>query len=144
MVSVLVELGNTQKARELIEKTLISYEEHYGTDHLETAEVLLNLGKVYLKENKFDKAETVFLKSLKIYNDKNHPEAYIAFENLSDLYKAKAESATYAGNTLQSIDYNKKSTENLQSSLNMLLVTFPKNSPHILRIQSKMGNLKVK
>jgi tetratricopeptide (TPR) repeat protein len=140
--NVLAELGNAKKATELIEKTLISYEEHYGADHLETAEVLLNLGRTYLKENNFEKAETLFIRSLKIYTDKNHPEAYIAFENLSDLYKARADKAAYDGNELQSLAYNKRSRKSLNNSLDLLLANFPKSSPHILRIQSKMEKLK--
>ena len=132
-------LGDTQKAKALLEKNLVVFEKHYGKDHLENAPIIRDLGKVYLTEGNQEAAEKLFNHSLQIYENYTHCERYSALECLGDLYHEKSKQAA---NKEQANLYKEKAANYLKQALHVLQTHFPNHSPHMIRVQNKAVLLK--
>ncbi|MBL8677232.1 MAG: tetratricopeptide repeat protein, partial [Alphaproteobacteria bacterium] len=134
------EMKNYNQAKDILKKSLIIYERHYGKNHIETAQVLKKLGQVYLLENNMEAAENHFRKALDILTKHNHPKAYIALEGISESYLRKF---VYAKNQEKPQQQTIKNQimENLTQALKIMSDHFPKDSPHMTRIQSKINSI---
>lgn len=135
------EIGEYKAAKDSLNQSLMVYESKYGREHIQYGKVLGRLGDVYLREGDFDKAEELFLKSLVILKKNNHTDAYFVLENLADLYLKKSKLEADKGNTQQSEDFKKQANIYLNQSLQIVHTRFPKDSPHIIRIQNKLKSL---
>jgi tetratricopeptide (TPR) repeat protein/DNA-binding CsgD family transcriptional regulator len=134
-------LGNYGKAEDFFKKSLIIYTKHYGKDHIETAQILRNMGLSYLLEGRVETAEVLLKKALNIFQQHKHPETYIAFENLSQLYLSKFRQAMSCKNFQQAQNYKQGAIACLEKALKIVQVYFQKESPHYKRIGSKLTHL---
>lgn len=138
--NVYKQLGDYEQAKQTLQESLAICEKHYGQNHLETAPVLESLGQVYLLTEDRETAETLMKKSLKIFQQYKHPKIYTALESLSDLSLAQSR----AINTKLSESFKKQALEYLTQALAIVTASFPPDSPHITRIQSKLNKLEQK
>ena len=132
------ELGDYEKAKGLFEKSVVAYEKHYGKDHIETARVLKSLGQVYLLKDHTETAENLIKKSLKIFEKSKHPESYMCLESLAELHIKKSINAENKGDLQQSKIFKKQAILYLNQAQKIVKTHFPKDSPHITRIQNKL------
>jgi tetratricopeptide (TPR) repeat protein/DNA-binding CsgD family transcriptional regulator len=137
-------LGEVDKGLEYIEKTLIAYEKHYGQNHLETARVLRSLGRAFLLKDNTEKAEVCFVRALTIFERKTHPNTFMIYEDLSRLNSLKSRNASREGKIEDSKNFTQRSLSNLKHALQILHAHFPKDSPHIMRINNKINKVESK
>lgn len=130
-------IKNYEKAKHYLNNALISYENHYGKNHLETAHLLKSLGQVYLLENNLKIAEEFLGKALDIFQKNKHPHEYKCLEDFSELYQKKAEKANKAGLVKQAQQFKNQAHQHLKQALDIVKTHFPEDSPHTRRIQSK-------
>lgn len=135
------ELKNLEKAKNLFKQSLMTYEKHYGKNHFETAKVLRDLGQVYLLEGNNKTTKSFLEKSFRIFQENNHPEGYTALEVLTELYQQQSKEAMNEGNRQISQNFKLLATNALKQALEIIKIHFPKNSPHLTRIQSKLNKL---
>ncbi|MBX9786075.1 MAG: tetratricopeptide repeat protein [Alphaproteobacteria bacterium] len=136
--SVYKDLGNYTKAKNLLECSYQTYEKTYGKDHVDAAPVVMNLGQVYMLENDIKTAEILINKALEIFQVKKKAESYVCLESLSDLYLKKASQIM---NKEESEIFKKQATDYLKQALEVIKAHFPKNSPHVPRIETKIIKL---
>ncbi len=137
-------LGQYAKAKSLLEQSLRTYENHYGKEHIETARVLKNLGKVYLLEGHMKEAENLFMRALNIFQKSNHPDIYMVFEGYAQFYLKRSKDEENEGNFNQSQAFKTKAMDYLKQALEVAKANFPEESPHIVRIKSKLENINEK
>ncbi|WP_032113943.1 tetratricopeptide repeat protein [Candidatus Paracaedibacter symbiosus] len=133
------ELSNYKKANIFLEKSLSIYHKIYGEDHIETAYVLKALGQVYTLEGEVGKAEKLINKALRIFQQHNHPKRFSALESLAELYLKKA--VKIKEDVEQSQNFKNHAIELLKQALAIVKTDFPINSPHIVRLESKIVDL---
>ncbi len=131
-------LNNLEEAIRFFAKAQLIYERHYGKEHIETARILQQLCQVYLLTGKLNLAEQNLRKALNIFKNNNHPESYDVLEDLSKLYLKKSQEVKDKGDLAQSQTFNNQAVNYLKQALEVVKVNFPKNSPHLTRIQSKI------
>ena len=136
------EMGDYTKAKNLLEKSLATYEDNYGKDHIETIRVLESLGRIYCLEGHFDKGEKLIKQALKVLQLKKYSESYIPLENLAKLYIKKHTQMLNKGNEQQSQEFKEKATTYLKQALEIVRKSFPENSWHTSRIQNELKNFK--
>ena len=129
------EKGNYKKAENLLKKGLIVFENTYGKDNVETSFILKNLGQLYFLEGKLETAESILQNALKILQKNKHPNQYLILENLAEIYLKKSFIAKETNHTEQAQYLKKQAISYLEKALEIMLLHFPKNSPHIIRIQ---------
>ena len=124
LTRVLLNLGNTyaglgeyEKSKELFEQSHASYEKFYGTEHIETAR--------HMRAGDPDTAEKHMKKSLEIFQQNNHSESFSALEGLAELYNRKS---------MQELEKSY-----LEQALEAIKVHFRSDSPHIMRVKSKLN-----
>ena len=61
--------GNLLMAKQLIQKSLEQYKQHYGKDHPKTAWASEKLGVIYRESKEYTKANNMFNQSLNIYRE---------------------------------------------------------------------------
>ncbi|MBL9029974.1 MAG: hypothetical protein JNK42_05860, partial [Caedimonas sp.] len=83
----------------------------------------------------------LIIKALKIFQESKHPESYACLENLAELYLRKSIQAANIKNISLSQKYKTQTIEYLNQALKVVTMHFPKDSPHIARVQSKLKNL---
>ncbi len=79
------DLGEYEKAQQLLEQSLTIYEKHFPANHPETAWALAHLGDIYRIRGHFEKAEPLLQKSVIIYRQhfsEDHNEIVWALERL--------------------------------------------------------------
>lgn len=130
------------KARKLLENGLPLCENYYGKDHFLIAYVLRNLGQLSLLENDIEKANTLFKRSLDIYQKTNHVDIYATLESLADLYIKKSTFGV-KNNQKQSESFKIQAINYLRQAQEIVKAHFPPDSPHLIRIQSKLKTLDV-
>lgn len=135
-------LGKYEKAKNLLEKSHMNYAKHYGEQHVETAGVLRNLGQVYLLEGNLKVAEEFFSKALSVFQQNNHPSVYKCLESFSDLHLKQSHQAIQKNAKEDAQNLKTQGINDLKNALNIIKTHFPKDSPHIERIQSKLNKLK--
>ncbi len=136
--SVYKDLNNYEKAKELLELSFQTYEKIYGKDHIDVAPVIMNLGQVCMLKNDVKTAEGLINKALKIFQTKKYVESYMCLECLSDLYLKRASQAINKEDSSQSENFKKQAAEYLKQALQVIQAHFPKDSPHIARIEAKL------
>lgn len=134
-------LGEYEKAKRLLEKSLVGYEKYYEKDHIEYGRVLVIMGENALLGGDLELAEKHFQKTLEIFKNKNHPDSYTSLEGLAELYLRKSKAFATEGALQPSKDFMVKANTCLQQALEIVKTHFPENSPHIMRIQSKLKKL---
>jgi tetratricopeptide (TPR) repeat protein len=95
-------LGNFEKAKNFLEKSLLIYEKSHGKKNVETARVVRILGQVYLSEGRLAIAEDLIGSALRIFQQNKYSESYISLENLTELYLNKSIKAQKEGHEAQS------------------------------------------
>ncbi|MBN9412958.1 MAG: tetratricopeptide repeat protein [Candidatus Paracaedimonas acanthamoebae] len=130
------ELENHEMAKNLLEKSFVTCARNYGEDHIVTARVIRNLGQVFLQEDYIEIAENFISKALKAFKQNKHPEYYKALENLAEIYLKKS---LQTAEIKQSEQYKEKAKDYLNQALEIVKNHFPKDSPHIVRIQEKIN-----
>ncbi len=131
-------LGDYKKARNFLEQSQNIYEKVYGQNHNETARVLQGLSKAYLLEGNLKEAERFLQHALVNFQQSKHSDIYIVYEDLAEVEFKKAEDAKHQGNTKQAQTYKTQAIRYLKQALETVKAHFPKDSPHIQRVQSKM------
>ena len=134
-------MGHFDKALNFLEKGLKSYENHYGQNHIEIARVLVNFGQVYILKDELNTAETFLVKASKIFEGNKHPHQYMALEALAQLDLKKSLNKEKNGDRHQAQLLKAKAIIAFKESLEIVKEHFPKDSPHIERIQSRLTNI---
>ena len=144
---VMFHLGNTykhskdyDKAQKLLSQALTIYKQNYGENHTQTAGIINSLGEVSMLKGDLELAKSLFNQALNIYKQKKHPEAYISLENLSSLFLKKYEQERNSNNIKKSDSFKVQSLDCLTQALEIVTKSFPYDSVHIQRIQSKLKN----
>lgn len=136
--SVYRDLGDYAKAKHFLESSYQTYERIYGKDHVDVAPVVMSLGQVYMLENDIKSAETFINKAFEIFQLKKKAESYVCLESLSELYLKKAMQVI---NKEESEILKKQATDYLRQALEVIKTHFPKESPHVLRVEAKIVKL---
>ncbi|OJW50154.1 MAG: hypothetical protein BGO67_02160 [Alphaproteobacteria bacterium 41-28] len=139
--SVYRDLGNYEKAKDLLERSFQAYEKTCGKHHIDVASVLMNLGQVYMLESNMEAAEILMNRALRIFQTKKYVESYVSLESLSDLYLKKATQHIKKEYIQQSTSFKKQAVNYLKQAQEVVKTHFPKDSPHILRIEEKLKKL---
>lgn len=139
--SVYANLGEYKTAKSVLEKSLTAYKNNRGENNIETARVLRTLGQAYLLEGQLETSEDLVNRALKVFQQSNHPESYVCFITLSDLYRTKRIQAKNKADVQQFQTYEKKSFAYLMQAKKIIEEHFPKDSPHLKRIQEKIKTL---
>jgi len=142
--SVYKDLGSYEKAKDVLELSLQTYEKAYGKDHIDVAPVLMSLGQVHMQKEDIETAENLINKALRIFQTKKQAESYTCLETLSDLYLQKATQITNKKNAQQYEGFKILAAECLRQALKVIKVHFPKDSPHIVRVENKLKSLEKK
>jgi tetratricopeptide (TPR) repeat protein/DNA-binding CsgD family transcriptional regulator len=132
-------LGDYEKAKQLLQISLTGYENQYGKDHLKTGPIFGNLGQIYLLEGRLEEAENMLNRALRIFQRYNHLKCYITLESLAALYLRKSQIAEHQKDMQQAQNFKVKAREYLKQALEIVKTHFSKDSPHIIRIQSKLN-----
>lgn len=138
------EKGDYKKARALLEKSLFIYKVHYKKDHVRIALTLEELAKLDLLESRRAEGVALFKEALKLMEENKHPNIYMILEDLAAVYFSDSETAFKKGQKKQSQELRKIAISYLRQTHESLLKHFPKNSPHIIRIENKIKNLEEK
>lgn len=134
-----IKSGNYKKAKVILEQVLTIYQINYGNTNIVTAYALNALGEVYFIENNLEASERFFNEASRIFHQNNHPDSYKCLENLSKLYLKKSLVAQNKGNIKLAKDFKNQSINYLKQALEIVQSCFPNNSPHIVRIKSKLS-----
>lgn len=140
--NVYTHLGDYKKAKNLIEQSIAACEKTYGKSHIDMELGLVALGELCFLEGSMDNGEELLKKAAELLHQKKHPTYFIPLEHLANLYAKKSTEAVKEGNFEASRNYTKQAIDYLQQSLKILKEYYPKQSPHILRIQSKLDTIK--
>ena len=135
-------LGNLHEAEQLFYKSLLAYEKHYGKNHIETARILKSLGQNYLLQDDIKNAEAYFGNALNIFQKNNHSDLYMIYEDLAQLYQKKSTLEINKVNIQQAQQFETQAFIYLKKALELVKTHFPEDSPHIIRIQNKLNNIK--
>jgi len=79
---IVSQIENWYQASQTLQRSLQIYTQSFGTEHVETAMVLANLGHLYTQQRKYEQAETSLEKALTIYEKTiglQNPEVQIIF-----------------------------------------------------------------
>ncbi len=148
IANTLIQLGNVYKdlgdyktAQLLFRRALLIYSKHYGKDHFETARVLRNLGQVHLLEGNLKAANKLLGMVLTIFQKNDHPDIYMVFEDLAELYLNQSMQSQNQGNTYQSKVFKKQAKNYLIQVEEIVKTHFSSDSPHLARISAKLKEL---
>ena len=144
---VLNQLGNAylhlkdyQKARSLLKQS-IEISKNAGKNHIETGKILRNFAENEFMAGHEKEAEEYFNEALKILSKNNHPDTYMVFEDLGDLYLLKSKRYTLEQNINESNRCKSTSLNYFKQAKSIVQDAFPSGSPHLLRIQDKIRRL---
>lgn len=129
-----------EKAKIYLEKALNYYMNDFGENHVETAQILKDLGDVYFLEGNLEAAESLFTRALTIFQEKNHPSAYKCLESFSDM-AAKKYQETKEKNVEEAQYFKTKAVDELSKALEIVKAALPPDAPHIMRIEAKLKKL---
>ena len=131
-------IGDYEKAKDCFDKTLIIYEKEYGKDHIEMARVLNEMGENFLLNGQLEAAEKHINQALEIFEKRKHPERYISLESLAELYLKKAVGLNQSNQEEASKKFKEKAFRCLNQAYDIIKNNFPKDSPHIVRVENKI------
>ncbi|AIL13837.1 hypothetical protein IM40_10715 (plasmid) [Candidatus Paracaedimonas acanthamoebae] len=126
--------GRQNLAKKNLQESLKNYERIYGTHHIETARILRALACLYMAQDQLETAENLLFRSLSIFKLSSHPEQFMDYELLADLYRKKAQGK----GPLQSSFFLKKAEQNLQQAISLGKVSYGEKTPHLLRVLAKL------
>ena len=89
--------GDLKKAEQFLQRALRIREAHVGPNHLDTSEVLNNLGVVQLQRKRYAEAESSLKRALVImetHGGADHPDVAVVLNNLGNLYYQRKEFET--------------------------------------------------
>lgn len=129
--------GNFEKAKTIFQDCLVAFEKQ--DDNYLIPEVLIELAEIYFIKNDLEKTESFLNRALDIYQKRQHPLAFIVFEDFAELHLKKALNAKNASQ--QALTFKIHAINNLKKALNILKANFPEDSPHRIRIQDKLKAL---
>ena len=128
-------MGRQSLAKTYLEESLRHYEQLYGPNHIETGRVLRNLAKVAIAQGEVTSAEKLLNKSLSIFRNSDHPEQFMDYELLADLY---INQAVQSKDDQQSKTLHEKGANNLKTALQIVKVSYGEDTPHFCRLLSKL------
>ncbi len=130
------------KSKQCLENSLKIYEKNYGKKpHIKIGQVLNTLGNLYIQKNQLFIAEFLIRKALDIFEEINHPNKYMAFESLSNLYEKKYLNCFDSFNYVDAKLCHDKAIDYLLRSLEVIKLYFNPLSYHSMRIQQKIRNM---
>ena len=132
--SLYKDLGDYNKAIEIIENNLIIYKKHYGSNHYKIAKIIRNLGAVFLSSGDLKRAEMLFNESLTISKSINHPDQFKSLESLAEVNIIKIQNSE---NSEQKSLYKSKAFDYLTQALELSKQSLPANAPDIEKMTSK-------
>jgi tetratricopeptide (TPR) repeat protein len=141
--SVYMELGDYEKARDLLNKSLLIHETNFGADHIDTARLHLSLGQLDMLEDNLELAERRLTKSFNIYKLYNNPERYTPLESLAELCLKKSLQIKKIGKFQQSQELQEQALHYFKQALEVVENHFNKDSPHFKRIHTSIKKLKL-
>lgn len=141
LANVYKNLKDYAKARAAFEKSLITYEKHYSKNHIETARILRDLGQNYFFEGQLEIAKDFTIQALKIFQQGNHPESYMALENLAEIYLTESVHMKKKENIQQSQSLKTQAINYLKQALEIAKVNLPVESFHLARIHAKLKKI---
>ncbi|WP_020392969.1 tetratricopeptide repeat protein [Kribbella catacumbae] len=86
LAAILVDLGQSVEARELLTDVLAVFEQTYGPEHYEVAVTLHNLGSLEHRSGDFEAATEALTRAVQIKRlalDRDHPDLAISLHNLA-------------------------------------------------------------
>lgn len=86
LASLYADVGNYDKAKSLLDKSIEEYKKQFGASHNKVAELYNKYAQVCLGNSELERALDFIRKSLAIFKKNNHPQSYISYENLADYY----------------------------------------------------------
>lgn len=84
------ELGQHNKAKEFLNKSLDIYEQSEGNHPVEKARVLRSLGSVYLGQGNLDLCEAALQRSVEIAQQHAHPDLQKTWQVFAELHLKKS------------------------------------------------------
>lgn len=135
-------LGYDQKAQTLYDRVLEIYAKYCDEEDIETAGILRNMARVCLDKNRFDEAENLVTRSLKILQSRHHVDAYRSLETLGDIYLAKSIQLADVKNKQENQNLRTKAGNLFHQAFKIAEPHFPKNSAHVQRIKFKIESMK--
>lgn len=139
-------LGQHNEALRLLENSLLAYRKHYGRDHVKYAQLLREFGNAHLRAGHLNMAQDSIEQALEILNASSpvHCDIYKAYEDLSDLLYQKADAFHKRGELQATEIIKSQALQALIKAHEIVTVHFPKDSPHVQRIRSKLNAVKNK
>ena len=135
-------LGNLKIAKALFENSLEFYKKNEEINTYWIEWTLSGLGRVYLAEGNFEKAEHFFQQSIAILQNKlDDTGIYIALERLAEIYEKKALEAAQKNDLVQSAIFRNKAKNFLEQALQRIKLKFSDNTSPVLRMQNKLRTL---
>lgn len=134
-------MGKYDLAIKVLNQKIERYSQYYGAGHVRVAEVVSSLGRGYFLNKDFAKAEKFFQDAVHLFQKRKHPGAYIALENLSELYLVKCDAELHKNNS-QALVFNGMANDCLIRSLQIAKDSFAADSPHIFRIKERLKKVK--
>lgn len=129
-----------KKAKQIFETVLANFKTNFGENHIQTARILRSLGQINLLEDNLEEAEPLLLAALNTFQENKHPDCYMFLESLADLNLKKSQKRKREGKGDQEVECKNKANAYLHQALKILHVHFPKETPHIKRIQKKLNS----
>jgi tetratricopeptide (TPR) repeat protein len=134
-------IGDYKSAKEKLEQAYSLCINYYSDHHIRVAPISLNLGQVYLLQNELDKAGESIRIALGIFEQNNHPKCYMCYESLSDLYLEYYKNRINDEDIRQVQSHKERAIDFLNKALKTLMDSFPTDSSHLLRVQTKLKSL---
>jgi tetratricopeptide (TPR) repeat protein/DNA-binding CsgD family transcriptional regulator len=135
---VYLQLGNYKEAKKFLHKSLDISQCIGGSDHIETGRVLRSLGLNELLSGHGKEAEEYLTKALIIFENKNHPDIYMVFESLADLYLFNGKKY-FQGHNIKEYNLSINNALNyLNKAQDIIKKNFPPDSLHFLRVRNKI------
>lgn len=134
--------NHSAKAKTCFEKCLGWYKQNYGEYHPTTANIIINLAQVYLLEDNLDTSEKLLNIALAIFQQNDHPQKYEVLEILADLYLQKAK-RVFKSDSQLSMQLQENAKNCLQEALVIVKTSLAEDSPHFIRIHSKLESLSI-
>ncbi len=135
------ELENYQKAKLILEQCLYIYQKNYGDQHVTSAEIFNELGQVYVLEGNLQTGKVLIEKALNIFQKEDHPRTYLALENLAEIFIKKYANSKNKGEQHEGEIFKQQALDYLIQASVIIKKSFPKSSPHRVRIQDKIKKL---
>jgi tetratricopeptide (TPR) repeat protein/DNA-binding CsgD family transcriptional regulator len=135
-------LGQNEKAKQILMQSLKTYTYHSRDNCIESSDILRVLSQISLEEGNFEKAEVLLRRVKTIIESNSHPNLFMHYEVMAELNSKKSRQALKLGIIEQSNPFLQISHDYLQKALRIVQASFPKDSPHIKRIQEKLKKYK--